>query len=63
MKEKQAVTGQIRSRYQNAQRKEKSAILNECIQLTGYNRKYALRILNTPQALPLRGQRRRSNSN
>jgi hypothetical protein len=54
MKEKKAVTNQIRSRYQKANRKEKSAILNEFIQLTGYNRKYALRILNqrqSPQAL------------
>ncbi|MDR2185607.1 MAG: hypothetical protein LBO80_08095, partial [Treponema sp.] len=49
MKEKKAVTGQIRSRCQKAKRKEKSAILNECIRLTGYNRKYALRILNQPQ--------------
>jgi hypothetical protein len=47
--EKKAVIRQIRSRYQKAKRKEKSDILNECIQLTGYNRKYALRILNTHQ--------------
>jgi hypothetical protein len=39
MKEKKAVAGQIRSRYQTANRKEKSEILNECIRLTGYNRK------------------------
>jgi hypothetical protein len=50
MQEKKAVTRQIHSRYQNAQRKEKSEILNECIQLTGYNRKYALRILNQHQS-------------
>jgi hypothetical protein len=49
MQEKTAVTRQIRSRYQTAQRKEKSDILNEFIQLTGYNRKYALRILNQPR--------------
>jgi hypothetical protein len=41
MKEKKAVTRQIRSRYQKSKRKEKSDILNEFIQLTGYNRKYA----------------------
>jgi hypothetical protein len=49
MKEKKAVTRQIRSRYQKAKRKEKSDILNEFTQVTGYNRKYALRILNTPE--------------
>ncbi|MDR0688925.1 MAG: transposase, partial [Spirochaetaceae bacterium] len=51
MKEKQAVARQVRSRYLKAGRKEKSAILDEFIKITGYkNRKYALRILNTPQA-------------
>jgi hypothetical protein len=45
MKEKQAVTRQVRSRYLHAGRKEKSAILDEFIKITGYkNRKYALRI-------------------
>ncbi|MDR0628904.1 MAG: transposase [Treponema sp.] len=50
MKEKQALTRQIRSRYRKAGRKEKTAVLNEFIQTTGYNRKYALRILNKPEA-------------
>jgi hypothetical protein len=51
MKEKKAVTRQVRSRYQKAGRKEKSAILDECIQTTGYkNRKYTSRILNKPEA-------------
>jgi hypothetical protein len=51
MKEKQAVTRQVRSRYLKAGRKEKPAILDEFIRITGYkNRKYALRILNKPQA-------------
>jgi hypothetical protein len=50
MQEKKAVTRQIRSRYLKAGRKEKSAILDEFIQITGYkNRKYALRILNQPE--------------
>jgi hypothetical protein len=49
MKEKKAVTRQVRSRYRKAGRKEKSAILDEFIKITGYkNRKYALRILNKP---------------
>ena len=51
MREKQAVTRQVRSRYLKAGRKEKSAILDEFIKITGYkNRKYALRLLNKPQA-------------
>ncbi|MDR2433473.1 MAG: hypothetical protein LBD47_02750, partial [Treponema sp.] len=49
MQEKMAVTRQVRSRYQKANRKQKSAILDEFISITGYkNRKYALRILNRP---------------
>jgi hypothetical protein len=47
MQEKKAVTMQVRSRYQKAVRKEKSAILDEFVSITGYkNRKYALRLLN-----------------
>jgi hypothetical protein len=50
MQEKKAVARQVRSRYQKAGRKEKSAILDEFIKTTGYkNRKYALRALNKPQ--------------
>ena len=49
MKEKQALTKQIRPRYRKAGRIEKTANLNEFIQTTGYNRKYALRILNKPE--------------
>jgi hypothetical protein len=46
MKEKKSLAMQIRSRYQKAGRKKKPAILNEFIKTTGYNRKYAPRILN-----------------
>jgi hypothetical protein len=47
MQEKKAVTRQVRSRYQKAGRKEKSAVPDECISITGYkNRKYAMRVLN-----------------
>ncbi|MDR3160332.1 MAG: hypothetical protein LBU28_01810 [Spirochaetaceae bacterium] len=56
MKEKQKVIAGYRSRYHNAKRKEKAAILNEVQFITGYNRKYALRILNKPQA-PQQGNR------
>ncbi len=36
----------IRERYRKASREEKSVILNEFCQMCGYNRKYAIRILN-----------------
>ncbi len=49
MKEKKAVTKEILGRYQKASKKEKHAILNEFIQLTGYHRKYAIRVLGTKQ--------------
>jgi hypothetical protein len=42
---KKSLTKQIRSRYQKAGRKEKPVILDEFIKTSGYNRKYALRIL------------------
>jgi hypothetical protein len=38
MKEKQAVTRQVRSRYLQAGRREKSAILDEFINITGYKK-------------------------
>jgi hypothetical protein len=50
MKEKKAVTTQIRSRCQQAARKQKSAILDAFILTTGFkNRQYALRLLNKPE--------------
>ncbi|MDR2052932.1 MAG: hypothetical protein LBP80_05915 [Treponema sp.] len=51
MKEKQKVIAGYRSRYRKADRKGKAAVLNEIQFITGYNRKYAARILNKPQAL------------
>jgi hypothetical protein len=53
MQEKKAVTVQIRSRYQKAERKEKSVILNEFIQLTGYRRKSAVRLLGAKAVKPV----------
>jgi len=47
MKEKQAVTREYLPRYQKATKKEKKAILDEFIQLTGYHRKSAVRLLGT----------------
>lgn len=36
----------IRERYRKANRESKSLILSEFCQVCGYNRKYAIRILN-----------------
>ena len=46
MKEKQAVTREYKPRYQKASKKEKKALLDEFIRLTGYHRKSAVRLLN-----------------
>jgi hypothetical protein len=39
MKEKQKIVTGYRSRYRNADRKEKTAVLDEVQFITGYNRK------------------------
>jgi hypothetical protein len=46
MREKQALTQEVKRRYQAASREEKKAILDEFVRNTAYNRKYALRLLN-----------------
>ena len=46
MRQKKAVTKELRDRYQRSSKKEKTMILNEFIQLTRYNRCYACQILN-----------------
>ncbi|TFB08509.1 transposase [Candidatus Atribacteria bacterium MT.SAG.1] len=46
MRQKKAVTKELRDRYQRSSKKEKSIILNGFIQLTGYNRCYACQVLN-----------------
>ena len=46
MKEKQAVAGEYTRRYQKAGKKEKTALLDEFIRLTGYRRKSAIRVLS-----------------
>jgi hypothetical protein len=53
MREKQALTREVRPRYQKAAREEKKAILAEYLENTGYNRKYALRVLNERPAKEL----------
>ena len=45
MRQKKAVTKELRDRYQRASKKEKTMMLNEFIRLTGYNRSYACQIL------------------
>ena len=47
MKERQSVTRETACRYATASRKEKTVILNEFIELTGYNRKYAINLLRS----------------
>jgi transposase InsO family protein len=50
----------VYERYRKAGRKDKRAILNEFCANAGYNRKYAIRLLNGPQpAKPWRPPRRR----
>jgi hypothetical protein len=45
MQEKKALAREISKRYQKAQKKEKTVILNELVKTTGYNRKYVLYVL------------------
>ena len=45
MKEKKSVTREYQSRYLKMSKKQKHALLDEFLQLTGYHRKYAIRIL------------------
>jgi hypothetical protein len=46
MRQKKAVTKELKDRYQRSSKKGKTHILNEFIQLTRYNRCYACQILN-----------------
>jgi len=46
MRQKKAVTKELKDRYQRASKKEKTMMLNEFIQLTRYNRCYACQVLN-----------------
>jgi len=45
MRQKKAVTKELKDRYQRSSKKEKTIISNEFIQLTRYNRSYAARAL------------------
>jgi hypothetical protein len=46
MNERKALTREVCARYRQATKKDKTAILDEFVKNTGYNRKYALRQLN-----------------
>jgi hypothetical protein len=45
MQEKKALTREISKRYQKAEKKGKTDILDELVKTTGYNRKYILHVL------------------
>ena len=45
MQEKKSLTREISRRYQKAEKKEKTGILNGPVKTTGYNRKYILHVL------------------
>jgi len=51
MGQKKAVTKELQDRYRKCSRKEKSVLLNELIQLTGYHRSYAGRVLRRKEVL------------
>ena len=51
MRQKMAVTGELRDRYQKSKKREKTAILDEFTKLTGYNRSYLARTLRKKKIL------------
>jgi len=55
-KEKRIYRDAIIRRYQRASRSAKGVILNEFCSVCGYNRKYAIRILNHPSTPSSKGQ-------
>jgi hypothetical protein len=46
MNERKAITRETRREYQHPGKKEKGLILDQYVRLTGYNRKYAIRVLS-----------------
>src|SRR3989338_10425683 len=55
MRQKQAVTKELKMRYKKAAKKKKRIMLNEFCGLTGYNRTYASRILRRGSSARKRG--------
>jgi hypothetical protein len=75
MKERQSVIAVMQERYRKAGKKLKRQILDECCQLTGYNRAYASHLLShykptpkrkkkaqSPSAIPATGKLKRTQS-
>jgi len=60
MRQKKAVTRELRNRYRKSSKKEKTIMLDEFIRLTRYNRSYAARVLRLKEVLGymhIRGKR------
>ena len=60
LQSRRELLNRVRARYLAAGRKEKSRILDEFLQATGYHRKYAVSMLHTgPASTPNKKQRKR----
>lgn len=60
LQSRRELLNRVRSRYLAASRKEKSRILDEFLQATGYHRKYAVAMLRMePASTPNKRQRKR----
>ncbi|MBS3819943.1 hypothetical protein KGY73_10645 [bacterium] len=46
------LTAKVAPRYREANKRQKSAILDEFLASTGYKRKYAIRLLSLPEIPP-----------
>jgi len=57
-KSKQEYLATIKQRYQSSSREEKKKILDEFCTTCGYNRKYAIRILNKKKVEKRRSKKR-----
>jgi hypothetical protein len=61
LQSRRELLNRVRARYLEASRKEKSRILDEFLQATGYHRKYAVAVLQAdPASTPNRRQRKRA---
>jgi hypothetical protein len=56
MQSRWEVIQHLASRYQQAPRAQKTCLLNACVSVTGYARKYALQLLNHPEGARPRPQ-------
>jgi hypothetical protein len=51
MRQKKAVTKELKDRYQRSSKKENTIMLDEFIRLTRYSRSYATRVLRLKEVL------------